>query len=407
MEKFMKKLVYITVVLAILSGCTKDEKRETPLDNTISIAGIIADPLSNTKSNLGQDGLSALWSTNDSIGVFSANTKNTKFTLSAGNGTQNGTFSGTVNGTPLYAYYPYDPDAGEDPKSVTSYLDEVQEQSSLDNEIGKFDFKASYSILGTSGENCRIYFRTLMSLMSITIDPTGSNLVNDKLLGLLIRVNGRELAGEFTIDITDVSSKPDFGGYGLDYVNIVMKNQPVLTTGTTIKCRAFMNAAIKAGDAVTIDVITDKHFARVNISASKDIVGGYRYNIPVVLASGEGNVQTLTFPAFYNETVYGSYDYDDGSANLTYRPYIDQWAVVIEDDDASSFRIQNRAEKWVLNIADIPVHMLCGQMVQIRVETYGLLNFNVGDQNAFVIAKANKKAWLYNAEKHNAYIVYN
>lgn len=407
MEKSMKKLVYITVVLAILSGCSKDEKREAPLDNTISLAGIIADPLSTTKSNLGQDGLSALWSANDSIGVFSANTKNTKFTLSAGNGTQSGTFSGTINGAPLYAYYPYDPDAGEDPKKVNSYLDEVQEQSSLDTEIGKFDFKASYSILGNNGENCRIYFRTLMSLMSITIDPTGSSFVNDKLLGLVIRVNGRELAGEFTIDITDISAKPNFGGYGLDYVNIVMKNQPVLTSGTTIKCRAFMNAAIKAGDAVTIDVVTDKHFARVNISASKDIVGGYRYNIPIVLASGAGNVQTLTFPAFYNETVYGSYDYDDGSANLKYRPYIDQWAVVTEDDDASSFRIQNRAEKWVLNIADIPVHMLCGQMVKIRVETYGLLNFNVGEQYAFVIAKADKKAWLYNWEKHNAYIVYN
>ncbi|NCB96864.1 MAG: hypothetical protein EOM36_00685 [Bacteroidia bacterium] len=407
MEKVMKKLVYITVVLSILSGCTKDEKREAPLDNTISIAGIIADPLSTTKSNLGQDGLSALWSANDSIGVFSASTKNTKFTLSSGNGTQSGTFSGTINGAPLYAYYPYDPDAGEDPKGVVSYLDEVQEQSSLDTEIGKFDFKASYSILGTNGENCRIYFRTLMSLMSITIDPTGSSLVNDKLLGLLIRVNGRELAGEFTIDITDIAAKPNFGGYGLDYVNIVMKNQPVLTTGTTIKCRAFMNAAIKAGDAVTIDVITDRHLARVSISASKDIIGGYRYNIPIVLASGQGNVQTLTFPAFYNETVYGSYDYDDGSANLKYRPYIDQWAVVIEDDDASSFRIQNKTEKWVLNIADIPVHMLCGQMVKIRVDTYGLLNFNVGEQNAFVIAKANKKAWLYNTERHNAYIVYN
>jgi len=407
MEKVMNKLVYITIVLAILSGCTKDEKKEAPLDNTISIAGIIADPLSTTKSNLGQDGLSALWSANDSIGVFSANTKNAKFTLSAGNGTQSGTFSGTISGTPLYAYYPYSIDAGDDPKSVYGYLDEVQVQSNLDNEIGKYDFKTSYSILGNSGDNNRIYFRTLMSLMAVTIDPTGSSCVNDKLLGVLIRVNGRNLAGDFTIDLTDISSKPDFYDQGQDYVNIVMQNQPVLTSGSTIKCRAFLNPCIKAGDAVTIDVITDKHFARVNITASKDIVGGYRYNIPVVLASGEGNVQTLTLPAFYNETVYGSYDYDDGSANLKYRPYIDQWAIVVEDDDASSFRIQNRAEKWVLNIADIPVHMLCGQLVQIRVDTYGLLNFNVGEQEAFVIARANKKAWLYNTEKHNAYIVYN
>jgi len=406
MELIMRKLVYITIVLSILSGCTKDEKREASDDNTISISGIIADPLAATKSNLGQDGLSALWSADDSIGVFSANTKNTRFNLSAGNGTQNGTFSGTVNGTPLYAYYPYDPDAGDDPTKVCSYLDEVQEQSSIDNEIGKFDFKASYTVLGNSGDNCRIYFRTIMSLMSLSIDPTGTSLVNDKLLGVLIRVNGKELAGEFTIDITDISSKPNFAGYGLDYVNIVMKNQPVLTSGTTVKCRAFVNASIKSGDAVTIDIITDKHIARVNMVSSKDIVGGYRYNIPLVLASSQGNTQILSIPAFYNETIYGSYDYDDGSANLKYRPYIDQWAVV-RAEEASSFRIQNRAEKWVLNIADIPINLVCGEMVTIRVETYGLLNFGVGEHNAFVIAKANKKAWLYNAEKHIGYIVYN
>lgn len=407
MEKIMKKLVYATMILSILAGCTKDEKREASDDNTISISGIIADPLATTKSNLGQDGLSALWSANDSIGIFSANTKNAKFIISGGSGTQNGTFSGTVNGTPLYAYYPYTSEAGDDPKRAYGFLDEVQAQSSLDNDIGRFDFKASYSILGNSGDNCRIYFRTLMSLMSITIDPTGTSLVNDKLLGVLIRVNGRNLAGDFTIDLTDISSKPDFYDLGQDYVNIVLQNQPVLTTGNTVKCRAFLNPSIKAGDAVTIDVVTDKHFARVNIIASKDIVGGYRYNIPIVLASSQGNVQIVTFPAFYNETVYGSYDYDNGGANLKYRPYIDQWAIVVEDDDASSFRIQNRTEKWVLRIADVPVHMLCGEMVQIRVETIGLTNFNEGEQNAFVIAKANKKAWLYNLDKHNAYIVYN
>ncbi len=58
MEKIMKRLVYTTIFLAILSGCTKDEKREASDDNTISIAGIIADPLTTTKSTLGQDGLS-------------------------------------------------------------------------------------------------------------------------------------------------------------------------------------------------------------------------------------------------------------------------------------------------------------------------------------------------------------
>ena len=402
----MKKILSFLFPIFFIAGCTIENSMNEAQDtNTIALFGVIVSPDSTlTRTTLGENGLSTIWNTDDSIGVFSASTSNSKFTISAGGGTLAAYFKGSIEGAPLYVYYPYRKTAGSSASSIAGILSREQVQNGTNPNIAHMDIKVSADIRGNSSEGYRIYFRPVVSMISMIIDPTGTQLVGDDLLNVYFTVKGKKLTGNFTIDLTNKTASPVFEDSSYSYVNITLSNKPKFVSGSTIKCWMFVNADIKKGDIAEVEITTSKHIATVSLISTKDTVAGYNYSMPLNLLTLSGNIDIKDLPPFYNNDAFGVYS-GQSDTIIAYRQFVDQWALK-SFETSYSFRIQNKAERKLLDISSLPLTFNVGESFDISVFSYGIKNFESALIRVKVVRTDGNKAWLYDKINAKGYVIY-
>ena len=244
-----------------------------------------------------------------------------------------------------------------------------------------------------------------MSLFLLKIDPTNTDLIGDELFSLSLKVEGRKLGGEFTLDISDISKPPVFVNTAASSITIKFPGNTLLKTGEVINCFMFVNPQIKSGDLIYIDLQSSKHIARMEITSLKDIKGGYRYNLPLKLSNPSIKCEIEEVPPFFNFELPGAYA-DNGDTLINYRPFFDQWAYSVYSNNFS-FRIQQNVESRLLKLSSVPLVFNVGDKFDINVDKYEVDNISPGLQNVKVLKIENNKAWLYNSSDKIGYIIYN
>ena len=106
----MKKIIYIlSAALVLAVSCTREQAIETAPAKVVKTFGVTSEE---TKTSLGTDGKTVLWSSTDKIGVIAAKADGTvkqhEFSLKSGQNTKSAVFEGEVEADDVtfYAIYP-------------------------------------------------------------------------------------------------------------------------------------------------------------------------------------------------------------------------------------------------------------------------------------------------------------
>jgi hypothetical protein len=403
----MKKFILPIITILLIYGCRQEEEKKNPLTEigTMEMAGILPgaeDP--STRTTLHNDGLLTLWNTDDSIGVFGSKASNIRFNLSSGADTPLGIFNGPFTETPLYAYYPYSQSAGDSYNKIRGQLDSVQEQDGERDMFAACDWKVSTSITGNEQDGYRIYFREIMTLLSFTIDATGTPLEGEFLRSVTLTANNRKLAGNFSIDLSALEAVPVFDEEAEGSVTLNLVHQPVLEAGKPVTCRMMVNAGISVGDTLKITLETSRSISTTTIPAGKTMKSGYRYHVPLLLSELRDNTIIRDMADQYRYNTYGIYHKED--TLVSYKAFRDQWSIMIGKTHYI-FRIQNNAQKKIVSIENIPLNPGAGEYFNIEVSVYGAGNIRQGTKRVRVIRCEDHKLLLYDYGNETSYLVYN
>lgn len=348
----MKKyLLFFVAALATVVSCQNDPAPEVvaprnvsgqATDNTPEKISIITavDSLDNTKTYFDNANLQILWKENDKIGVFLTDSKNASFTVNPEDKDKKvAAFSsdGAVTGDPQYCYHPYSSTAGTDATAVALTLAPVQTQTTINvPNIGANDFRIGQITFDGSKYNTTMQQKT--AVLYYKFKPTAP-LNGDKLDNITLKVNGRKLTGNFTMDITNMKSAPVFASNAADSVKLVFADKPTLVTDTQVEGWAVINPSIKAGDVMDFVIETDNHLVDVHVTINKDFAEGYRYGLPLDVASLAGKAvisQNTKFNLIQTPGVYNVTDINDPSVKLAYTPGASQYTYA-----ANRFSIQS------------------------------------------------------------------
>lgn len=300
MRHIISKLLSVSaipVALLALSGCSADEI-ETPNSGkcntvievtTIAPEGIGAtgsrtavDPTEYTSGQIGVN-----WLPNDKIGVYGdKGSGNVGFDNQSKYETDRTSFAGNLKDgeTPLYAYYPYNPSANNDPASLTGTLPLTQHYSTATREL-EGDWK-----VGTpkSGSSAQFTFRHIFPFLKFDVNAAGTDIVGEKLLNVSLTVEGARLGGDFRYDLAkDACTLAETAG--ADCVTMEWSDTPALTTKTF---HGYMNVAPCGGllgKNIDIVITTDRHIIRFSQECKLDAFeAGYYYTIPLELSRFAG-----------------------------------------------------------------------------------------------------------------------
>ena len=110
MNKTLSKILLTVAAVATVASCeiTRPEGEITPTGDLVLTASLEMPVVApETRTALKSDTTTVVWSANDAFALVSHNGSKSRFTLTSGAGTGNGTFSGSASGTaPWYALYP-------------------------------------------------------------------------------------------------------------------------------------------------------------------------------------------------------------------------------------------------------------------------------------------------------------
>ena len=110
MNKTFSKILLTVAAAATVASCeiTRPEGEITPVGDLVLTASLEAPVFApETRTSLKSDTSTVVWSASDAFALVSHNGSKSRFTLTSGAGTVNGTFSGSASGTaPWYALYP-------------------------------------------------------------------------------------------------------------------------------------------------------------------------------------------------------------------------------------------------------------------------------------------------------------
>ncbi|MBP5559193.1 MAG: BACON domain-containing protein [Bacteroidales bacterium] len=278
----MKKFVYTIIALvAVAASCNKVDS-ESPVtssqkENTTSVEKVFSVIVPETKTELGNDGVTMKWSSDDKINIIAGTTGNQyTFNIHSGAGTSSATFSGTLDAadaseTQFYAVYP------DVNVSVSSTNIEFL-ASSADNHLkyytagntvkaiaGGFD-PAFAPMTAVAGSNDELSFRYGCAFFKFKVAEAGISQIEFSTDGGG-RVNGRPKFETATGDNTGVESAqksiiiaPEIGTFSVSetyYLPILTKQSKfgVLTlkytkengSSKSISMSAFQNVVLAAG----------------------------------------------------------------------------------------------------------------------------------------------------------------
>lgn len=168
----MKKsiLFFLAAVSVIAASCTKTIEKgindgESVVYGKDAIVAVAEVPVSATKTEIGNDQKSVLWTAGDSFTLVSSDGKVSKFTISSGIGTTNGTFTGDIKGNaPYYAVYPYSDGVTIDDGNVIFSTSKVVKGKAGNITPG---VSPSFAKMEKSGD--KLYFKNTGSLLCLPL----------------------------------------------------------------------------------------------------------------------------------------------------------------------------------------------------------------------------------------------
>ena len=204
----LRKYLFAALAVAATASCV-EENMENPQQSTHNgtLVEKVFEAYTPTKTALGADGLSVVWSENDGINVFDETASCADydaFTVKSSGGAKT-SFNGMADGgaKEFYALYPYSEDASWDyeTKTVKTYLTHKQKASA-----GGFDSSAAISVASESDGVLR--FENVGALMTFTISSSDVKEI------IIKSNNAEKLAGAVSVKF-DAEGRPSIDNAAL------------------------------------------------------------------------------------------------------------------------------------------------------------------------------------------------
>lgn len=294
----LRRVIYGLALLTGLSACEEEQLEnqilteaemeatiEAPISASVAFEGTSEDE---TRTYIDEhenyaSGVGTLWRPKEVIGVYGTGMTNAKFT---GTNTKNAgsvSFSGSLLGSPKYAYYPYsENNKGVKQTAVKGNMPNAQDFNQTTKDIVG-DYRAG--IIDSRGWFSSTFtFKRLVSILKFTVDATGSALEGDRIKTIAFKVdNNRQLAGNFTINLT--TQEIDLGAFeeGDDSLTLICTDNPTLGNG--VSYRGYMTSlpAMEIGDNIKFIITTDKHVAQFTRASKAAFKANELYTYPLTL----------------------------------------------------------------------------------------------------------------------------
>ncbi len=226
----MKKKLFFVLAVAAIAGCQKAEITE-PAATENSGALIVASlPTTKTSVEATSTGLKTSWVKDDAVGIYwyagTAITDSTKVTDALRNQSAKAQESGDVTTFPipgyymvyawkdylLYAYYPYNASAGDNPTAVAIEVPASQTQAAADNteHLNPIDFiygssVAQWDYNDASTKKVNVAFHHALSVLNIALSTEDKNVVVSAIRVALDDQAETLAVTEGTVNLTDGS----------------------------------------------------------------------------------------------------------------------------------------------------------------------------------------------------------
>ena len=296
MKSLVKKAllpVSIPVCALALAGCSADEletsgskvcntfievSTQAPEERNETGSRTAIDPNEYTSGQIGVN-----WLPDDKIGVYGdKGSGNVAFDNQSTTETGSTTFAGNLKDgeKPLYAYYPYNPAASNDPANLTGNLPLTQHYSTATRELeGDWKVGAPYE-----GSDKEFKFRHIFAFLKFDINAGGTDVAGETLKSVSLTIDGAQLGGDFTYNLTNGDCK-FVSGADASCVTMEWTDSPVLTPSTF---HGYMNVAPCTGlqgKNIEIVITTSRHKISFSQKCKLDAFeANFYYTIPLELA---------------------------------------------------------------------------------------------------------------------------
>lgn len=215
-----------------------------------------------------EDGSMGLnWVDTDKIGVFgNSGSNNIEFTKAGTGEAANATFGGNLaaDEQPQYAYFPYSQTAGADPSALTGTLKPTQTYNSATRQLeSEDDWKVATGFSSDAEGQYRMQFRHIFAFFRFDVSaPEGCELQGQKLQSIKLKIDGKQLAGNFTLDLTAQTPEARFTeSAGMDQLEMKWTDTPVLTAGEFYGYLSCAPQTGMTGKTIEIEITTDQKIA--------------------------------------------------------------------------------------------------------------------------------------------------
>ena len=291
----IKPFAAIVPALALLASCSQETDLVPSLSERNRIIATITDPAATRTCIEGnpEDVNSAIgvsWTKGDQLGVFSSlsDTQTRYYKANDNIEAKEAVFaSESGDKTPVYAYYPYT--ASNEGKSVTELVGEVPEHQIMNGTL-QGDWKVGRAAgTGNATNGYTFEFKHLFSLARVSVDAADTDLKDDKIVSVEIKVPGRALCGSFRFNAVNASWS--LTGEGVDRLICKWAESPVLSS--PVSGYISLIPTIKSGDTLQFTIITDRHTAKLEVTSKVSFEGETLYNFPLTLSNYVGNGLTI------------------------------------------------------------------------------------------------------------------
>lgn len=308
MRKLSLPGVAAAAAALVMASCDSDVNGPQSNDNVTVITASISEaaPASRTAIDPtayegGHVGL--LWSPGDAIGVYDgATVRNARFANQSQTASGRTTFAGNCS-NPQYAYYPYSAD--NDASEVTAVKGSLAAVQSYDaaTRVISGDYKYGTPRTGAPSE---FDFKHIFSLLRFNVNATGTDIAGETLKSVSITLpESRVLAGDFTFNI--LNGAYTFTANTSNKVTVEYAGSPVLTDGATHTAYLSCAPDLHEGDAITVEVLTDKKRASFTAEVAYDFKANAIYTFDLNLSAYADRLTIETLPTEPEEETANCY----------------------------------------------------------------------------------------------------
>lgn len=280
------------ILLAAVCSCGEAELASRPGCHSTTITALMPDAHEQAPtrtcidmSDTGHGYLGLLWQQSDTIGVYGrGDTRNAQFLCQAQGQVPQADFTGLMAGNdrPYRAYYPYNAqNDAADMTALQGVLPSVQPFSEVTGRL-----TGDYKYGAPAGESGQFRFRHLFSMLRVSVDASGTSLEGERLERVRVSVtdasgNARTISGPFTFSAVDGSWSQV--AQGADSVVMAWTDRPALADGSTHQGFLTVMPTVRAGDRITVKVLTEAHSATFTAPCLADFEAEATYTIPLTL----------------------------------------------------------------------------------------------------------------------------